>query len=225
MVDVTKNLQHIFYRPLKEMLGVRQQTPNHIAVVESGCSHIADTIEKRQRKFINKLMQSRHLDNSPAKFALKLAERFKTKAWNYLRTFPPAPTDRHLDECKTNIRTKQTTRYLTYYEMNPALALHAVYTQTDLLESHRVAFTRLRLASHRLKIETGRWSRTPRENRLCPCNPRQPAVQDELHMISQCPLTQSIRDQFPNVNFTNMDSFMDGNPNQIRLPFVFTKCF
>ena len=46
-----------------------------------------------------------------------------------------------------------------------------------------------RLSSHNLKIETGRWTRQPRELRLCLCG----QVQDEMHVIQFCPLTERLR--------------------------------
>ena len=48
--------------------------------------------------------------------------------------------------------------------------------------------------SHRLKVETGRWTRpvTPRERRFCDCK----AVQTEEHVLLKCPLTAHLRNQF-----------------------------
>jgi len=43
---------------------------------------------------------------------------------------------------------------------------------------------RLRLSSHRLPIETGRWSRIPRDQRFCSCG----MVQTEVHLICLCPI-------------------------------------
>ena len=43
-----------------------------------------------------------------------------------------------------------------------------------------------------MKIETGRWSRTPRESRLCSCG----AVQDERHVVQDCALLNDIRDRY-----------------------------
>ena len=54
------------------------------------------------------------------------------------------------------------------------------------------SFTRLRLSSHRLRIETGRWSRIPRENRLCACG----VIQDEAHAIQVCPNVGHIRQRY-----------------------------
>ena len=57
----------------------------------------------------------------------------------------------------------------TYLRMNPGLILHNVYkdTGTFIRDYQRVSFTRLRLSAHRLRVETGRWTRTPREAQMC----------------------------------------------------------
>ena len=54
--------------------------------------------------------------------------------------------------------------------------------------------------SHRLKVETGRWTRpvTPKESRLCNCK----AVQSEEHVLLTCPLTAHLRNPF-------LDQFCD----------------
>ena len=49
-----------------------------------------------------------------------------------------------------------------------------------------------RLSSHKLRIETGRWSRIPREERLCPCLN---GVQTEKHVLLHCEHTQDIRNK------------------------------
>ena len=59
---------------------------------------------------------------------------------------------------------------------------------------HRISYTQFRISAHRLAIETGRWNRRgrgrlPIEERLCPCG----AVQTELHVFEDCPLTREIR--------------------------------
>ena len=58
----------------------------------------------------------------------------------------------------------------------------------------RMAFTRFRVSSHSLCIETGRWNRRgrgrlPREERLCVCG----EVQTEWHVVENCPVTRDIR--------------------------------
>ncbi len=80
--------------------------------------------------------------------------------------------------------TSTKSKLVAYKAMNPDLNVHKVHNQTDPIvpECHRIAFSRLRLVSHNLRIETGRWARLPREQRLCQCA----SVQTEGHIIVDC---------------------------------------
>ncbi len=64
---------------------------------------------------------------------------------------------------KGRIVNSDTTRFVTYRLVNPKLFGHPLYTKWVYShEHHRITFTRIRLASHKLKVKTGRWSRIPR---------------------------------------------------------------
>ena len=97
---------------------------------------------------------------------------------------------------QNNIMTSDSSRRVTYREINPDLKVHGIYsTKHNVPEHERILFTRFRLASHSLAVEVGRWSRRsrgrlPLEERLCTCG----AIQTEVHVVQQCPLTQNIRE-------------------------------
>ena len=58
------------------------------------------------------------------------------------------------------------------------------YLKIDNFENRR-ALTKLRTSNHRLAIETGRWTKTERENRLCKqCT--QNEIEDENHFLFKC---------------------------------------
>ena len=121
--------------------------------------------------------------------------------------------DHYKEEIKMSIRSASSSRRITYLEINQELAVHDMYMSYPIIpEVHRIAASRLRLGAHRLKIETGRWSRLPRELRLCTCG----EVQTELHALCQCPLTQHIRDLYPYLDFTNLNSLMS-NPDTMNI--------
>ena len=86
-----------------------------------------------------------------------------------------------------------------------------MYTCASVTERDRIATSRLRLGSHSLRVETGRWSRTPRENRLCICD----NVQDEIHVLLHCPLTHHLRHEFPSLTFQSIDELMTGDPSAV----------
>lgn len=76
------------------------------------------------------------------------------------------------------------------------------------MKRKELTFTRLRLSSHNLKIEKGRWSRIVREARLCQCGN---AIEDETHVLFDCPKTVDIRDRFGIMEgeFNTIGEFMD----------------
>ena len=92
----------------------------------------------------------------------------------------------------------------TYSLFNPEQNIHRIYGDATVPESDRVAFTRLRLGSHFLKIETGRWARIERERRLCACG----QIQTEQHILLNCPFTVTIRARYSQLSFTNLRVLM-----------------
>ena len=92
------------------------------------------------------------------------------------------------------VATSNQSKFLFYHSINPDCKIHEVYTRKRYFipEHYRMAFTRMRLSSHRLRIETGRWTRLPRERRLCPCG----LIQDEQHVLVECRLVHYIRDTY-----------------------------
>ena len=67
---------------------------------------------------------------------------------------------------------------------------------------------KLRISSHKLRIETGRYDKIPRDERLCSlCNCNK--IEDETRFLLDCPSYSSIRDRFfskvePNIPFLRL---------------------
>ena len=122
----------------------------------------------------------------------KCQNRNTTGYWNS-KSILDNPNSGTLEELKEKFTTMEGTRAETYRSMNPQLKVHEVYTRKDYIdERKRILFSKFRLSSHRLKIETGRWARLPRENRLCECG----NVQDEEHVLLVCEKTVRIRGKY-----------------------------
>ena len=125
------------------------------------------------------------MEDDPFGFAIKLIQRENPRAWAIIQEL--IETSDHLKEATSKLHDSvswnEGSRAAGYRELNPELSTHKLYVQTSqyIPDSLRIAFTRLRLSSHRLRSETGRWSKTPRENRLCICG----VLQDEQHIL-QC---------------------------------------
>ena len=73
--------------------------------------------------------------------------------------------------------------------------MHSIYDKNVYIPDYlRVAFTRFRLMSHNLKVETGRWSRIARDQRVCQCDGV--SVQDEKHVLIDCLMSTPIRNRY-----------------------------
>ena len=90
------------------------------------------------------------------------------------------------------------TKFVLYRSvMNDTLSVHPIYTKmSPIPDFQRISFSRLRLCSHNLISEKGRWSRTPADRRTCPCDER--SIQDEHHVLLACQRTSHLRDRFKN---------------------------
>jgi hypothetical protein len=103
------------------------------------------------------------------------------------------PVETYVTSLKTMARQSDKTWLKDYININPTLEVHSMYQTHGVPEWARMNFTRLRLGSHRLRIETGRWSRIARELRFCVCGP---VVQSEEHILLHCPRTAHLRLNF-----------------------------
>ena len=162
------------------------------AVMTSSWYHV----KQRQHDFFVKMSSERNgAVDEPFNFAMDLTRDYNTRTSKQLDSV--IQCDDHVGSAitvlKNRIRNSDRTKFVTYRTINPTLDMHAVYShrkrENFIDEYHRLSFSRLRLSSHNLKIETGRWSRQPRELRLCVCG----QVQDEMHVIQFCPLTERFR--------------------------------
>ena len=131
------------------------------------------------------------------------AARFIRAAMDYR---PPPP----LEDTQRLVRESvNATKFANYANtLNPGLSVSSVYTSGAYIPDYqRTSFTRLRVMSHWLKVETGRWSRIPAAQRVCECDGV--SVQDEEHVLVACPRTHHLRQQYSHLTFTSASVLLD----------------
>ena len=198
MTGSLKPMDQMYQHTLKDLVGVRYQTPSDLIYVETGIPPLSARVGQKQRNFLMKLQASTHFEGSPAQKAIELARVHACPIGQYIENLlgsphPSSPVAA-LSEVKARIRCATNSRAVAYKLINPSLDAQIIYqtktsSHSHTFEPHRLAFSRLRLGSHRLRVETVRWSHTPRDLRLCSCGP---FVQDEDHVIRQCRLTRNV---------------------------------
>ena len=206
-------LNSLYLQAIKMVLGVRNSCPSDAVLIESGYPRLQALIKEKQYKFFRKLTSSRcHLNDDPFMHLLSVGRLNGAPSARYIDSilsFTSTSFTLHdMDEMKTQLKSKTGSKFITYCKLNTDLSKHEIYNCSDIVESHRIAFSRLRIGSHRLRVETGRWSRTPREARLCRCDDA--GIQDERHIIESCSLLDELRQSFENVDFT-LEAFFEGD--------------
>ena len=190
-----KKVETMYMKAVKAMLGVRITTPNELCLIEAGLRPLNAIVKTRQKKFLTKMLEERSdMVDDPFTHVFGITRDMNSTMWSYIESILSGD-DFILDEItriKQNIVAKpmSATKFQTYRELNPNLETHFLYTRSapTIPDYLRITFTRYRISSHRLRIEMGRWSRTPPDQRVCSCGT---GVQNELH-IFQCPLVHDL---------------------------------
>lgn len=206
-------LEKIHLQFLKQMLGVRTKTQNNFVYGEVGrfplqtyrivsviryWLKIVSLDNRKLSKIIYDIMLQ-DLDNNPriknwASNVQYILQKFGfNHVWLnqvvennnlFLRIFKQRVKDNFIQNWQSQIN--DSTRAQTY----TLFAEFAFQTYLDKISvvKYRYAFTWLRTSSHRLEIETGRWTKPnsiPRSERKCQhCN----ILEDEFHFLLECPL-------------------------------------
>lgn len=184
------------------VLGVRNNTPNDIVMVEANCVPLLAHVRQQQKNFWIKINDYARLNiDAPLVHLLQVSETLNLPYVNFYKSLLDSPhitaNDFGLpamEKAKQIIKETGLTDPLSkngqYLAVNPELIHCDIYKLPILAECDRLLISRYRCGSHKLKIETGRWNKTPREQRLCnQCNTETQTLE---HIIYRCPETERL---------------------------------
>ena len=213
-----KAIGRLYMSLVKSVLGVRISTPNDLCLIELVYPTVKGRIQQAQSRFFRKIIREREgMVDDPFAQVWKLCLNSQTRAAKYVTELLTESdiANRDMNDAKRRVINNTGSKFRTYMNINPELSPHQIYSYTgNYYESRRIIFTRLRLSSHGLAIERGRWSRTPRDNRLCVCG----QIQTEEHIICECIVSADIRHMYPNEQCylsTTTDVFLSFGPDGI----------
>ena len=193
-------VEKLYISAIKCLLGVRRTTVNDLCLIELGMSPLPGLVRQRQYNFLNKAISERRGEQQdPLMFAVYLTSLYNSKFSRHVDSI--LATSDHIGAAKSVLRHRlgvsNRSKFVTHRTINPSCDVHPVYLSKDVIfisEAYRMSFSWLRLSSHRLRNETGRWSRIPRDRRLYPCG----LIQDEEHVLTHCAMTQHLRNDHRN---------------------------
>ena len=196
---------------LKRILCVKKGTSNDIVLFELKRPRITNVIHDRQYKFFVKL-QTFSSGDAIITNLLQLCNR--SEVMDYYRTLRGTECVSYMNSLEEKILTVESSM-ITYYRSLISLQQSCMYS-LFINDYYRQIITRWRMSNHSLKIETGRYSRPliPRDNRVCGhCN----VLEDEQHVIFECPLYYGIRCKYQHMLSirTSASSILNPNPESI----------
>jgi len=182
------------------MLSIRQTTCNDLVFLETGQANVKQIILDRQTKFLRKMKTRNNYVMDIVNLAIITGSPMGKRMANLIN-LDISQRSLFMKSLKESVEKSVSSRRITYKELNPHLEPSKVLNMCEIREPDRIAMTRMRLGSHKLKVETGRWARIPKDLRTCPCNT---GVQNEHHVLLTCPMSQNLRKKFHLENFNNM---------------------
>ena len=221
-VKPCKAISTMYMKSIKMLLGVRNQTTNDVCLIESGYPSLEALVQSRQKIFLQKKICERvDMEDDPLIFALHLTRSDNPVMTKYIDTLLNEQGDiieMDITRRKERIKSSERSKMVSYRNINPTFEIHSIYKPGLIVEDYlRTAFTRFRVSSHRLRIEVGRWSRIPREARLCQCGVE---VQTEEHVLTRCNLVDPIRQKYGYGNI-NFDTFMRDKKSKPELLMLY----
>ena len=165
----------MYLSAIKQLLSVRTTTPNATCLIECNMPPLNALLAQKQYNFLESALEKRinMEDEDPFMFVWSLLRQYHVPLSQKVDSILQQPdhVNKGMNDLMRTVSTSDRTKSVLYCRLNPGLETHSVYISRTLTpEPYRVSFTRLRLTSHNLKSETGRWSRIPADRRLCPFN-------------------------------------------------------
>ena len=215
-----KDIEKMYIGAIKALLGVRETTRTDTTLIETGMPSLKQLVSKRTSTFMKKELSAERTLDTPLIKIFKICEAKRTGGFLFLSRAID-PTANNETSVIETFQNRTSSKATTYKTINPDLSLHTVYTSSDYInERERLVFTRFRLSSHHLKVETGRWARIEAANRVCDCGN---GIQDESHVLFVCPKTESVREKFGVRDgvFRNIGELMNSMDIHVLIPFVY----
>ena len=202
-----------YHKMIRILLGVRDNTSLNLSLIESGKHPAKFMIRERLKQFIQRKMNNRDMEE-PFHKVYELCRMKNTPGFKFInKTINENTNEEALNKYVNTVRNSANTftKFVNYRtNMNPDLNTHNIYGKTVYIPDYlRTSFTRVRLMSHRLKSETGRWSRIPVEGRVCQCN--RTSIQDESHVLLICSISAHLRTEFNMLSFVSMSSLINSS--------------
>ena len=160
---IPEGLEQVYFKMLRAALGVRNNCPNLIILIESGCLSLKCLIQSRQLKFFRRFKLSLQQDSTRHAVFQQLLSEPTDFLKHYVELDARYENSKIMkSQMQEEVRQKikdlgsdsdNHYKYWIYLQMNPNLVKSPFLNRIDTTGK---CITKFRAGSHQLKIETGR---------------------------------------------------------------------
>ncbi len=93
MVEDITAVQTQYMPPVKNLLGVRTQTPSNLIYVELGIPSVQALVRRRQISFLRKVKNSTYFEGSPLQKAIQMAKDSQSPMGHYIKDLQALDSD------------------------------------------------------------------------------------------------------------------------------------
>ena len=186
-------IDKLYMKLIKSALKVRTSTPNELVLIETGLKPLKAIIYGREFNFYRKFKESLMVGG----VRYQMMEAMMANPTDYIKHYMDLERrfessekihEKFMEELRGSVRNKaekERYKFMMYLKLNPELEKSpCLGSNEDPIVNDIIRF---RLGSHYFPIETGRWCRKPRSERICgTCK----VVGDEEHYVYHCPVLQ-----------------------------------
>lgn len=220
-------IDKLHIRFCKYILGVKAQTPNAAVYGELGRFPLSVICKQRSLKFWLKIMKNP--DSPLYNMYCELNNNVNVSTWasrihsiidhlgftdirididsnsNYLPLFVNRLHDQYIQEWFASINTMPKLDHYCKFKTSFCFEQYLEKNPNDKLRKH---FTSIRLSSHKLEIELGRYNNVDRNYRICKlCS--QNVTESEYHFLLCCDLYRDLRCKYlGNISWPSLNKFV-----------------
>ena len=122
------NLERLYMRIIKALLSVRDTTCTELCLFESGMPSLKARINVKRKTFLNQKFKML-ADDDPLKIAFNLVKENKTNSYQIIKEAITLQNETNdIIERANLLRNNATPKRVIYWNINPSLVFHPIYT-------------------------------------------------------------------------------------------------
>ena len=125
-----KPVEKVYLSAIKSLLGVRTTATNQLCLLEGGFKPLVGLVKDRQKKFFDKMASRTPHHRDPFSHAMEIVNSLNKPMSNYITSIKEGSNFAltELQVIKDFVSSASGTKFQTYVQLNPDLAVHALYS-------------------------------------------------------------------------------------------------